>query len=155
MALQARLPTPIASGARAAGALAAAGLVAATVAGCEPASPGTGGLAEKAESTVSTLLQACARGDGEAALGLLTPPARAALIGSDSVVAGCDRVLDLGVEHEVHGPTVFREAVVESVEVNDDLGTVTIRSEGGATSEVELENTGDQWLVTNPPLLTP
>lgn len=152
MAPHARLPPAIASAGRAAGALAAAGLLAAAVAGCEPDSPGTGGLAEKAESTVSTLLQACARSDGEAALGLLTPPARAALISSDSVIAGCDRVLDLGVEHELEGHTVFGEAVVESVDVNDDLGTATIRAKSGATSEVELENAGDQWLVTNPPL---
>ncbi len=107
-------------------------------------------LDDKARSTVATLLQACSRGEGEAAVDLLTPPAREELIGAESVVAGCDRVLDLGVESELEARTVFAEAVVEEVMAGDGFGTATIRAPDGETSEVELESVGDAWLVSNP-----
>lgn len=135
---------------RAAPALVAAGLMAASAAGCGAEATVSGGLDEKAESTVSTLLETCARGDGEAVLGLLTPPAREMVIGAESVSEGCDRVLGLGVESEVEAPTAFRAAEVVSVEMGDDIGSATIRAESGESSEVELENSGDSLLVTNP-----
>lgn len=123
--------------------------VVAALAGCA-SSDST--LEDKAHATVSTLLQACAHGEGEAVLDLLTPPQREAVFAASSVHAGCEEVLGLHVESEVLAAEVFRAAVIESVEVNEGFGTATIRGPDGGTSELELENAGDQWLVSNPPL---
>jgi hypothetical protein len=125
-------------------------LLVGAAAGCASDPPETEGLDERARATVSTLLATCARGDGEAVLGLLTPPAREEFIDAESVFEGCDRVLDLGVESEVEAPSAFRAAEVESVEMDEDLGSATIRAPDGESSEVELENSGDTLLVSNP-----
>lgn len=135
--------------ARLAGAALWAGLLT-TVAACQDP---TSGPADKAEATVATLLQVCARGEGEAALDLLSPAVRSVFIEAGSTFAGCEAVLELGADSEVLAPQLFSEAVVGSVHVDDGYGTATVTAPDGNTSELELESTGDQWLVSNPQAL--
>lgn len=122
-------------------------LGAAAVAGCgtPQASP-----VEKPRASVETLLEACAKESGEAAIDVLTPPAREELIAAESVLLGCERVLELNAEERPEAllPLVFEDATVASVEVDAGFGSARIEAPTGSTT-VELENVGDRWLVSN------
>ncbi len=124
-------------------------LLALSLAGCPEAETGP---VDTAESTVKTLLHACAHESAEAALPVLTPPERSRLVTAASVADGCERVLGLTIEGEVLAPEVFEETSVDNVTTDGGFGTATIRAPGGEASSLELESRGSRWFVSNPAL---
>ncbi len=107
---------------------------------------------ERASATVETLLDACAAQEPEAALAVLTPPARSAFLDAPSVLAGCTRLIDLRLEEESSAAAVvaFDDAVVPEARVDGGFGTATIRLRGEVADEVELESVSGDWLISAP-----
>jgi hypothetical protein len=129
--------------------LAAALVLPGLVAGCS--APGDEPV-ERVRSVVQTLLVACSQSEGQAVLDLLTEPTRKLVLEEDSVVDGCERVLDLGVDpsHELPAPGIFRASTVEAVEASGGFGSAHVSAPTGESSRLELENVGDRWLIANP-----
>jgi hypothetical protein len=106
---------------------------------------------DRARAVADTLLGACAAEDAEAALGVLTPPAREELLDADSVLIGCARVLglDLPPTSSLLAVQTLERSTVEAAAVEGGFGTATIRTPEDGASEVELESVGDEWLVSS------
>lgn len=127
----------------------ASGLV---IAGC--GGEATAGEEEKARETVETFLESCARADGLAALDILTEPVRKQFLAAPSAVEGCQEVLAFGFAEPLsseEAKRAFARADVTDVRTGESgFARATVEAESGERTELELESSGDLWLLANP-----
>ena len=137
------------------GALAVAGVLA-TAAGCGEEMWGHSHVVkEQARAAVETWLGACANEDTEVVVEILVPRTRELVFTAPSVIAGCARIARIGLPPDADSKQLeelFETAIVEHVEVDAGFGTALVRSEKGATSELQLELNHGRWTLSNPPL---
>ncbi|HEV2771012.1 MAG TPA: hypothetical protein VGV40_12580 [Solirubrobacteraceae bacterium] len=116
-----------------------------------------------ARQTLQTFLQVCAEGEGLEALEILNEPAAEVFLEAEGGAAGCERVLQLTPPGEDVGEDVisqvralerFRQAQIVQLEVTGGLAEARVRA-GDEESTVELEDTGERWLLTSASLPLP
>lgn len=107
---------------------------------------------EKVAETAETYLQTCANQDASAALNVLTPPVRKKFLDAPSTVEACRETLGFELEplQRVLARQVFEESRVVDVRLHGDYASVVIEQPQGKRSEVELESSGDRWLLADP-----
>jgi hypothetical protein len=132
----------------------AALLAAAALGGCGDVREAEEG--DRARAAVEAFLHVCSRGEGKAALEVLTDPAASEFLKGTSAVDGCQRILGVGVgepgadlvsEGEEALKRDFEEARVSGVDLRGGFGTATVEI-AGRSVEVELESKGDVWSLT-------
>jgi len=110
-----------------------------------------------ARQTLQTFLQLCADDEGLAAFEILNEPAAEVFLKAKTTAAGCNRILQLTPLGDDAGEDAaaqalafkaFREARIVELEVTGGLAEALVRA-GDLESTVELEDTGERWLLTN------
>lgn len=117
----------------------------------------------RVRQTLETFLDLCAQGEGLPASEILNEPARDVFLEAPSAETGCDRILQLtplGDDVEDSEITrsqardLFRKATIVDLEIRGGLAEAILRAKD-EESTVELEDTGERWLVTNASLPIP
>lgn len=108
---------------------------------------------EKAETTVRTLVSACAREEGAVVDHLLTEDVRRRFIDADSTLEGCAVALaPEGRLDELPAPELKRaleEAEVVETDANAGFASVRVTSGAALDTTVELSLLRGRWYVSN------
>ena len=116
-----------------------------------------------ARQTLQNFLSLCAQGRGLPAFEILNEPAAEVFLDAPNAEAGCDRILQLtppGDDAEqadlsrLGARDYFREARIVELKVTGGLAEAMLRARD-EESTVELEDTGERWLLTNAHLPLP
>jgi hypothetical protein len=101
---------------------------------------------------VHTFLAACADGRGVETLELVTPPVRPAFVEAGTTIEACGELLGVTDAPQLDRQ-IFRQAAVEEVDARGGFATARVRVPAGPPVVLELESTGETWLIARSPAL--
>jgi hypothetical protein len=119
--------------------------------GCGTDLPETG-TTQSVRSAVQTFLTACGEQRGDAAYDLLARDEKRTFLEAGGPLDACEQVVRF--RGGVRGPDEFLRARVSRVHVVGNVASATVRS-GPLRSSVRVYDTGERWLIANPPTFQP